>query len=615
MPASETAAASQAYRKQSAVIQAYVKTLPRAPGVYRMLDKDEKILYIGKAQSLAVRVRNYVQYAKLPLRLQRMVSLTVTMEFITTETASDALILEANMIKKHQPPFNVLLKDVKSFSNIAITNHPFPRVEKHRGKQQAKDTYYGPFTSMMAVQEALKTLHKVFQLRNCRDHDFNTRTRPCLQYHIKQCSAPCVGLITQEAYGETVKMAHGFMEGDHEKILSMLQTRMQEAAQAQQYEEAALYRDRITRLSQLDHRHNRNMRHISHGDIIGIETRDHTSCIQVFGIRHHQNYGSQAFFMTHEPGAKPEDILACFLPQFYTKQSLPKTILLSRAPTDFPLILTALKSLATAPLTISVPQKGPGKALVDEALSNAQGALQRRALQSLSQQKYREEIQRYFSLEKTPEYIEVYDNSHLQGTNALGAMIVTGPDGFEKNRYRQFNMPKEGQLEKGDDYAMMAYMIRRRFQNHEGELPDLLLIDGGEGQLSSVTKTLKELNLVIPVIAISKGVDRHAGREFFHTVDAAPRQLAPQDPCLHYLQRLRDEAHRFGITGHRKRRSKAMVKSALDSIPGVGPKRKKALLLHFGSPDRIKLASVNELLKVPGINDALATTILGYLRE
>ena len=593
------------------VIKGYLKTLPPEPGVYRMLSERGDVLYVGKAKNLPKRVVSYTQPARLPLRLQRMVAATRSMEFVTTHTEAEALLLECNLIKELQPHYNVLLRDDKAFPYIAITRHAFPQLLKHRGTRKLDEaTYFGPFASAGAVNETIATLYRVFGLRNCNDTMFETRTRPCLQYHIKRCTAPCVGKVNERQYAEQVRQAKDFLSGKSSDIQAELAQEMQQAADIRDYEKAASLRDRIRVLTSIQSRQDINAVGIDDADVIAATQLAGQTCIQVFFFRQGRNYGNRSYFPSHEKDLPVADVLAPFLGQFYAGRPVPKLLLLSEEPAERELFEQALQT------EIQVPQRGEKKRLVDHALTNAHQAIERRLAESATQTRLLRGVADLFGLEDLPQRIEVYDNSHVQGAHAVGAMIVAGPDGFIKNQYRKFTIKDQDAA--GDDFAMMREVMRRRFSKaaEENNLPDLVLIDGGLGQLSAVTETLAELGLTeVPLVAISKGPDRNAGREFFHQNGKDSFQLPENDPVLFYLQRLRDESHRFVIGTHRAKRAKAMTANPLDALPGVGPARKKALLHHFGSAKDVASAALKDLENVPGINKALAEKIFAFFRE
>ncbi len=602
------------------VIESFVKTLPGSPGVYRMLGAKGDILYVGKAKNLKKRVTAYTQPSKHPIRIQRMIAQTETMEFALTHTEAEALLLEANLIKKLKPRYNILLRDDKSFPYILITgDHDFPQVLKHRGAKTRKGEYFGPFASGAAVNEAIETLHKVFLLRNCSDSIFSARTRPCLQYQIKRCTAPCVSKVTQEAYAKQVDMARQFLSGKSRKIQDVFAREMMAASERQEFETAAAYRDRIKALT---HIQSHLVKGVDNADIHALYQQDGMTCIEVFFFRAGQNYGNRAYFPRHEKDETPEDILAAFIAQFYASRPVPKEILVNIPVSDKAMLEQALKT------HILKPARGNKTALVEMAFKNAKDAYQRKRAIDASQTELLEGLAARLGLEAPPERVEVYDNSHIGGTHALGAMIVAGPEGFRKNAYRKFNMDRKDDANKitpGDDFAMMKAMLIRRFKsltNDETAIrPDLLLIDGGAGQLKVALEALSDLGVSdIPVVAIAKGTEasgggRNAGRERFFLPGREPFRLEPNDPVLYFLQRLRDEAHRFAITSHRARRTRAITSSPLDDIGGIGEKRKKALLLHFGSAKAVAEAGVADLQKVETISRAVAEKIYNFFHE
>ncbi len=602
------------------VIESFVKTLPGSPGVYRMLGAKGDILYVGKAKNLKKRVTAYTQPSKHPIRIQRMIAQTETMEFALTHTEAEALLLEANLIKKLKPRYNILLRDDKSFPYILITgDHDFPQVLKHRGAKTRKGEYFGPFASGAAVNEAIETLHKVFLLRNCSDSIFSARTRPCLQYQIKRCTAPCVSKVTQEAYAKQVDMARQFLSGKSRKIQDVFAREMMAASERQEFETAAAYRDRIKALT---HIQSHLVKGVDNADIHALYQQDGMTCIEVFFFRAGQNYGNRAYFPRHEKDETPEDILAAFIAQFYASRPVPKEILVNIPVSDKAMLEQALKT------HILKPARGNKTALVEMAFKNAKDAYQRKRAIDASQTELLEGLAARLGLEAPPERVEVYDNSHIGGTHALGAMIVAGPEGFRKNAYRKFNMDRKDDANKitpGDDFAMMKAMLIRWFKsltNDETAIrPDLLLIDGGAGQLKVALEALSDLGVSdIPVVAIAKGTEasgggRNAGRERFFLPGREPFRLEPNDPVLYFLQRLRDEAHRFAITSHRARRTRAITSSPLDDIGGIGEKRKKALLLHFGSAKAVAEAGVADLQKVETISRAVAEKIYNFFHE
>lgn len=596
------------------VIKGYLKTLPQAPGVYRMLSTKGDVLYVGKAKNLPKRVVSYTQPARLPHRLQRMVSETRSMEFVTTHTEAEALLLECNLIKKLMPRYNVLLRDDKAFPYIAISKHEYPLLFKHRGSRNMDEaTYYGPFASAGAVNETMATLYRVFQLRNCPDSIFTNRDRPCLQYHIKRCTAPCVGKVTPAQYGEQVRQAREFLSGKSNDIQAELAGQMQAAAEARDYESAAVLRDRIRALTHIQSRQDINASGVEDADVIALTQLAGQTCIQVFFFRQGRNYGNRSYFPSHEKGLAAAEVLAAFLGQFYAGKPLPPLILLSEEPAEQELLVEAFALHAGQKVELQVPQRGEKKRLIDHALTNAKQAIERRMAENASQVRLLEDVATLFDLPEPPDRIEVYDNSHVQGAHAVGAMIVAGPEGFRKNQYRKFTIKDEGAA--GDDFAMMREVMRRRFARakEEDKFPDLVLIDGGIGQLNATIETLAELGVTdVPLVGIAKGPDRNAGREWFFMPGRDPFQLPPNDPVLFYLQRLRDESHRFVIGTHRAKRSKAMTQSPLDGLPGIGPARKKALLHHFGSAKAVSTAGLADLENAPGISKAMAAKIYSF---
>lgn len=607
----------------ASVIEACVKTLPGSPGVYRMLNAAGEALYVGKAKHLKKRVTAYTQPQKQSIRIQRMIAATASMEFTTTHTEAEALLLEANLIKKLKPRYNILLRDDKSFPYILITgDHDYPQVTKHRGARDRKGEYFGPFASGFAVNETLAVLHKAFLLRNCSDHIFALRTRPCLQYQIKRCTAPCVAKVTQRQYAEQVDMARKFLEGRSRAIQEDFAARMQDASERLDFEEAAAYRDRIRALTQIQAEQTVNIEGIDSADVFALHRDAGASCVQVFFFRAGQNFGNRAYFPRHEKDENSAAILAAFIAQFYTNKPVPREIIVSDRTEARDLLEQALRAKTGYKVTILEPQRGDRKTLVDMAMKNAREALARRMADAQTQEALFERIAGVFGLDAPPERIEVYDNSHIAGSHTLGAMIVATPEGLQKNAYRKFNA--KGQITGGDDYAMMREMLTRRFQSllkaeAEGTpaiWPDLLLIDGGQGQLSATLETLTELGLDgLPVVAIAKGPDRNAGREKFFMPGRDVFSLPPDDALLYFLQRLRDEAHRFAITSHRARRSKAIGSTPLDRVPGIGARRKKALLLHFGSAKAVAEAGVADLQKVAGISKAVAERIYAFFHD
>lgn len=601
-------------------IRQVVKTLPNGPGVYRMINTRGEVVYVGKAKDLKKRVVSYTLPLKLPHRLQRMVSETISLEIVTTHTETEALLLESNLIKKLQPHYNILLKDDKSFPYILITqDHPFPRLEKHRGPHQTKGKYFGPFASSFAVEETMVLLQKVFLLRNCTDGFFEKRTRPCLQYHIKRCSAPCVDKISQEDYATLVKEAMAFLNGKTTKIQDYLVKRMNEASHALAYEEAAQYRDRLRLLTKIQAHQRINVAKIRDADIIAAACEGGQTCVQIFFFRQGRNWGTASFFLAHTNGSSLEDQIAAFLTQFYQDRSPASTVLLSHKPTELSLIKDALQEQFGSTTSWEVPKLGAKRELVEHALTNAKDALNRKFAESATFEALFDQMVELFKMPKRPERIEIYDNSHLQGSHPYGVMVVATSQGFEKKYYRKFAIRSPGPAQGGDDYEMMREVLHRRFARAEEKnwtLPDLILIDGGQGQLNVALKVIEELDVEgITVVGIAKGPDRNAGREKFFQSGRDIFTLPENDPLMHFLQRLRDEAHRFAIGTHRAKRAKTLVRSLLDDIPGIGPARKKALLHHFGSARGVASASLQDLQLVPGINKYVAKKIYAYFHE
>ncbi len=621
----------------AAAIRAALATLPRASGVYRMIDRKGAVLYVGKAKDLSRRVAAYTRPERLPNRLQRMVAATVQLEVITTRSEVEALLLEANLIKRLKPYYNVVLRDDKSFPSIVITgDHPWPQIAKHRGPRDRPGQYFGPFASAGAVNRTLAVLQRAFPLRSCSDAEFAARTRPCLQYQIKRCSAPCVGRIAPEAYGAIVAEARDFLSGASTAVQQRLSQQMLAASRALDFEAAAIFRDRIQALSQIHAHQDINVAEIGEADVIALAARGGLTCVQAFFYRAGQNCGNRAYFPAHSRDIDEAEVLAAFIGQFYDTRPAPARILLSHRLADAELLAEALSVGAGRRVRIQVPERGRKKALVENALENARGALDRRLAETASQAEVLRAVGALFRCPSPPQRIEVYDNSHIQGQAPVGAMIVAGPEGFRKNAYRKFNL-RDAASQTGDDYAMLREMLTRRFarlakarataadaavaENPDGEAPggaaeaagewpDLLLIDGGKGQLSVARAVLDEFGLgEIPVVGIAKGEERNAGREHFFLPDAEPLSLPINDPVLYYLQRLRDEAHRFAIGAHRKRRSLTLKTSRLDEVAGIGPRRKKALLLHFGSARAVTEASLADLEKVAGVSKSVARVI------
>jgi len=605
-----------------AAIRNVLKTLPLKPGVYRMHDARGDVLYVGKARALKNRVSNYVQIDRMPNRLRRMVALTRSMTIVTTNSEAEALLLEAQLIKRYRPAYNVLLRDDKSFPFILLrSDHKFPRIQKHRGARRHKGQYYGPFASAGSVNQTLNALEKLFLLRSCSDSFFNNRDRPCLLYQIKRCSAPCVGRIDDSAYESLVADAKSFLDGKSSVVQAKLAQEMETAAEALDFERAAMVRDRLKALTFIQGSQAINAQGVGDADIFALAHRNGVMGIQAFFIRGGQNWGHRSFFPAHVAEISEDEVFISFLAQFYEDVPPAKCIFLDRQLTEADLLAQALSERAERKIEISVPQRGDRVRLVKQATRNAEEALDRKLAESTTQGKLLQEVADLFELPEPPRRIEVYDNSHIQGTNALGAMIVAGPEGFIKGQYRKFNI-KNPDTAPGDDFAMMREVMARRFgrlmaddadQERDENWPDLVLIDGGKGQMSSVMQIVRELGVEdVAFIGVSKGPDRHAGRETFHFPDGREFTLPVNAPVMFYLQRLRDEAHRFAIGAHRAKRSKAITVSPLDEVPGIGPSRKKALLMHFGTARAVRNASLEDLQKTPGVSAAVAQTVYDY---
>ena len=601
-----------------AAIRNVWKTLPTKPGVYRMHDARGDILYVGKARALKNRVSSYTAVERLPNRLRRMVAQTRSMTIVTTNSEAEALLLEAQLIKRYRPAYNVLLRDDKSFPFILLrSDHKFPRIQKHRGARRHKGQYYGPFASAGSVNVTLNALEKLFLLRSCNDSFFNNRDRPCLLYQIKRCSAPCVGRIDDTAYAELVGDAKSFLDGKSSGVQAKLAKEMEGAAEGLDFERAAMLRDRLKALTFIQGSQAINAEGIGDADIFALAHKNGVMGIQAFFIRGGQNWGHRSFFPAHTQDLPEEEVFTSFLAQFYEDVPPAKCILLDRTLPEGDLLAQALSEHAERKIEISHPQRGDRVRLVAQAKRNAEEALDRRLAESTTQGKLLREVADLFELAEPPKRIEVYDNSHIQGTNALGAMIVAGPEGFIKGQYRKFNI-KNPDTAPGDDFAMMREVMLRRFgraqeedpDRDKGDWPDLVLIDGGKGQISTVKAALEEIGVEdVCFIGVSKGPDRHAGRETFHFPDGREFDLPINAPVLFYLQRLRDEAHRFAIGAHRAKRSKAITASPLDEVPGIGPSRKKALLMHFGTARAVRSASLEDLARAPGVSAAVAQTV------
>jgi len=605
------------------LIRDEARRAPSGPGVYRMHGVDGEALYVGKARDIRKRIAQYAQGRFHTQRIAAMVALTRSMEFISTRTETEALLLECNLIKRLKPRFNVLLRDDKSFAEIVIRrDHPAPQIRKHRGARTIKGDYFGPFASTWAVNRTLNTLQKAFLLRSCSDSVFETRTRPCMLHQIKRCSAPCTGLISPEAYMGLVEEAEAFLNGRSRAVLGRLSQDMQRASDDLDFETAARLRDRIRALSALSMEQSINPRTVDEADVFALHAEGGQACVQVFFFRAGQNWGNKAYFPRVDRSDEDPAILEAFLGQFYDDRPPPRQILVSHEPAECRLLAEALSLKAGRKVEILKPLRGEKRELVGHAMTNAREALGRKLAESSAVGKLLDGVCEAFGLEARPERIEVYDNSHVQGTNAVGAMIVAGPDGFQKNQYRKFNI-RSADLEPGDDYGMMREVLGRRFarlvkEEEAGEnppRPDLVLIDGGLGQLGAVTEVMAELGVEdIPVVGVAKGPDRDAGLERFFIPGKPPFMLQQKDPVLYYLQRLRDEAHRFAIGSHRTRRSMDIKRNPLDEIEGIGPRRKQALLHAFGSAKGVSRASVADLAKVEGVNEAMAQRIFDFFR-
>lgn len=606
------------------IIKHHVKLAPTAPGVYRMLNSAGKVLYVGKAKNIKARLTSYTQPKGMITRILRMVSETRDMVFVTTRTESEALLLEASLIKRLDPPYNVMLKDDKSFPYILLRDkHKWPQITKHRGAQKRDGVYYGPFASAGAVNRTLNILQKAFQLRSCKDQVLDNRTRPCLLHQIKRCSAPCVDRVDKNEYDNHVAEAKDFLEGQSTSIQKKMAARMQKASDTQDYEMAALFRDRLKALTSIQNNQAMVSDMPSDADILALVRHGSQVAVQIFFYRMGQSWGNRAYFPRADKSLSDNEIMGAFTAQFYENKPVPSQIILSHAVEEADILMEALSVKAGKKISVITPVRGKKIKIVKEALRNASEALERRMADKASQQIQLEGVKDLFDLKDLPKRIEIYDNSHIQGSHALGAMVVAGPEGFEKRQYRTYNMPEEI-VKGGDDFAMMRHMLHRRFSKlkdqeaakNDGMWPDLILIDGGKGQLSAAVEVCRDLGLSdLHLVAVSKGPDRHAGREQFHQPGKPVFGLPAQNATLFYLQRLRDEAHRFAISGHRQRRSKAQVKSPLDDLPGVGPKRKKALLHHFGSAKSVVAAAVDELSCVEGISQKLAEDIYGFFRH
>jgi excinuclease ABC subunit C len=640
-----------------AAIVAHLKLAPSRPGVYRMIDERGDVLYVGKAKNIKKRFSAYARPTGLDTRIERMVALTRTVEFIVTRTETEALLLEANLIKRLRPRFNVTLRDDKSFPYIVITSdHWAPQILKHRGARTRPGQYYGPFASVWAVNRTINALQRAFLLRSCSDPFFESRTRPCLLYQIKRCSAPCTKEIEFPDYAALVREANAFLSGRSKAVKDELAAEMEKASTALDFERAAIYRDRLAALSAIQSQQGINPRGVEEADVFAMHQQGGFSCVEVFFFRTGQNWGNRAYFPKADRSLGPEEVLTAFLGQFYDDKPPPRLVLLSHEIEDRALLAEALSTKSGHKVDVSVPQRGEKKDLVEHALANAREALGRKLAETSSQQKLLDQLAETFSLPRAPRRIEVYDNSHIQGTNAVGAMIVAGVEGFQKGQYRKFNI-RSSSLTPGDDFAMMREVLSRRFkrllteaprqfsenaspiageavpaqpdldggpsaagqdasaEQDDSPWPDIVLIDGGQGQLNIAREVLAELGVIVPLVAIAKGPDRDAGRETFFLPGRDSFKLPPRDPVLYFVERLRDEAHRFAIGSHRARRNRDLREAGLQEIAGIGPTRKRALLHHFGTLKAIERASVADLMQVDGISAETARRIYSFFHE
>ena len=629
-------------KRGTEIIQHFWRTLPNAPGVYRMLDGKGDVLYVGKARSLKARVGSYARGQGHSNRIARMIAETSAMEFVTTATETEALLLEANLIKQLRPRYNVLLRDDKSLPYILLTgDHEAPQLVKHRGARKRKGDYYGPFASVWAVNRTINALQRAFLLRSCNDSYYENRTRPCLLFQIKRCSGPCTQEIPLDEYANLAEQARGFLSGKSNAVKARITEEMQQASHALKFERAARCRDRLAALSAIQGVQGVNTQSVEEADVFAIDEQAGQFCVEVFFFRNWQNWGNRAYFPKADKTISREEVLTSFLAQFYDDKPAPRLVLLSHEIEDVELMGAALSTRAEARVEIHTPQRGERRQLIEYVLRNAKEALGRKLADTASQQKLLISLGQAFGLEKAPRRVEVYDNSHIMGTNAVGAMIVAGAKGFMKQHYRTFNMKSED-LKPGDDYGMMREMLHRRFtrlvkeeprspavENAEATAvavaddgfpawPDLVLIDGGAGQLQAARQALAEIGVGdadVALIGIAKGRDRDAGRETFFKPGQPAFKLPPRDPALYFVQRLRDEAHRFAIGAHRAKRKRELVKNPLDEISGIGPTRKRALLHHFGTVKAIQRAALEDLIRAPGVNAATARAIYDFFHE
>jgi excinuclease ABC subunit C len=644
----DLAAAAGPLAMGRAVILSHAKLAPASPGVYRMIDANGDVLYVGKAKNIRKRIIAYARPTGYEPRIERMIAATAALEFVSTATETEALLLEANLIKRLRPRFNVLLRDDKSFPYILITaDHWAPQILKHRGARSRDGNYYGPFASVWAVNRTITALQRAFLLRSCSDAFFESRTRPCLLYQIKRCSGPCTREIDFADYVKLVREANAFLSGKSQAVKDALAVEMEKASAALEFERAAIYRDRLAALSAVQSHQGINPRGVEEADVFAVHQAGGFNCVEVFFFRTGQNWGNRAYFPKADRSLAAGEVLGAFLAQFYDDKPVPRTIFVSNEIEERALLAEALSTKSGHKIEVSVPQRGEKKDLVDHALANAREALARKLAESSSQRKLLEVLAEIFGLAGPPRRIEVYDNSHIQGSNAVGAMIVAGPEGFQKNLYRKFNM-RTADLAPGDDFAMMREVLSRRFKrlmneaprampgalspaaqagapldiaggsdgDNDSPWPDLVIIDGGRGQLTAAQETLTGLGIIdVPLIAIAKGADRDAGVETFFLPGRDPFKLKPRDPVLYFVERLRDEAHRFAVGSHRIRRRRDLREAGLQEIPGIGPTRKRALLHHFGTLKAIERAAPADLAKVPGISAETARKIYDFFHE
>jgi len=620
-PPTDSSSAESRMAAGVAVIEKYLETMPTSPGVYRMVSAKGDVLYVGKAKNLKKRVVAYAHPERQTIRIRRMIAETAQMEVVTTHTEVEALLLESNLIKRLEPRYNILLRDDKSFPFILITaDHDWPQVLKHRGARNRKGEYFGPFASAGAVNQTLSALQRAFLLRSCSDSVFGSRTRPCLLHQIKRCSAPCVARIERESYLALVEEARAFLSGQSRRVQADLGARMDAASRAMEYEQAAVFRDRIRALTQIQAHQDINPLEVEEADAVALYQAGGASCIQVFFFRSGCNYGNRAYFPAHAQDAEAPEVMAAFLGQFYADKQPPREVLVNVEPAESAIVAGALSEKAGRKVAVLWPKRGDRRRLLDHALENARAALGRRLAESGAHRRLLDGVGELFGLDGPPERIEVYDNSHIQGTDAVGAMIVAGPEGLMKSAYRKFNI-RSTELTPGDDFGMMREVLERRFRRAQKEdpdhdrglWPDLVLIDGGQGQLDAAAQIFADLGIdEVALAGIAKGPDRNAGRERFFVPGRAPFSLEPKDPVLYFLQRLRDEAHRFAIGTHRARRSKGIGRSALDEVAGIGAHRKKSLLHHFGSAREVADAGLADLEAVSGISKAMAKKIYDH---